>query len=139
MRSGLLVSLPSPCLGLAERLGCSPSGRERALYRERHSVVFGVIDPAVAASGDDQGVLAVADPRLGVLFLPWRLRDRRHRCPTMAIVDMTTATSILRITLPPPLEVQVRTLHRSSEINEAIARNAGGGDPMEHDCGGRRR
>jgi hypothetical protein len=23
------------------------------------------------------------------------------------------------------------------EINEAIALNAGGGDPMEHDCGGR--
>jgi len=44
----------------------------------------------------------------------------------------------LRITLPPPPEVRVRTLHRSMpEINEAIALNAGGGDPMEHDCGGR--
>src|SRR4029453_18174306 len=53
------VLAPSPCLGLAERLGGSPRGRERALYRERHSLVFGVIDPAVAASGDDQGVLAV--------------------------------------------------------------------------------
>jgi hypothetical protein len=56
----------------------------------------------------------------------------------MAIVDMTTATSILRIALPPPLEVQVRTLQRSMpEINQAIALNAGGGDPMEYDGGER--
>jgi hypothetical protein len=50
------VLAPGPGLELAERLGCSTSWRERALDGERHGVVFGVIDPAVAASGDDQGV-----------------------------------------------------------------------------------
>src|SRR4029453_9633849 len=87
------VLAPSPCLGLAERPGCPPGGRERALYRKRHSVVFGVTDPAVAASGDDQGVLAVADPRLGVLSCPGGTATAGTAVPTMAIIDMTTATS----------------------------------------------
>jgi hypothetical protein len=75
------VLAPGPGLELAERLWCSTSGREGALDGERHGVVFGVIDPAVAASGDDQGVLTVADERLGAICLPWRLGNRRHCCP----------------------------------------------------------
>jgi hypothetical protein len=55
----------------------------------------------------------------------------------MAIVDMTTATSILRMTLPPPPEASPDLQRSMPEINEAIALNTGGGDPMEHDCGER--